>query len=395
MRFELLSLALAGLATAADTCTDDVTITELTKQFDCEVVEGLVSVSEELNGKLVISGAKQFKGGFNVSGVTNLLGIESDSLNSIGGDFLLQDLNLLTSLKFTALKSINKLTMRRLKIISGLTFGGSGVSNATDVEINDCGALNDLTGLQITTVNNLKIINNPSLTKFDSSLVTINETLILTGNGDSFNVKMSDLETAFDIQVSDVKSFEVPALETIGSALRFENNSMIESFEAKNLTLVGKNEKDGGSLSFNNNKALNNLSFPVLEKINGDLTIVNNTNLTELSGFPELTDVYGALLLGGSFEEIDLPKVKSYGGAVTVKSSANISDDDFCSFLDNAKVAGKKSCEANLDEKDANSKDGKGGDKKGSDDGDSGAATFQLSTAAMGLTFFAAVAQLL
>lgn len=92
---------------------------------------------------------------------------------------------------------------------------------------------------------------------------------------------------------------------------------------------------------------------------------------------------------------IDLPKVKSYGGAVTVKSSANISDDDFCSFLDNAKVAGKKSCEANLDEKDANSKDGKGGDKKGSDDGDSGAATFQLSTAAMGLTFFAAVAQLL
>lgn len=289
--------------TAADTCTDDVTITELTKQFDCEVVEGLVSVSEELNGKLVISGAKQFKGGFNVSGVTNLLGIESDSLNSIGGDFLLQDLNLLTSLKFTALKSINKLTMRRLKIISGLTFGGSGVSNATDVEINDCGALNDLTGLQITTVNNLKIINNPSLSKFDSSLVTINETLILTGNGDSFNVKMSDLETAFDIQVSDVKSFEVPALETIGSALRFENNSMIESFEAKNLTLVGKNEKDGGSLSFNNNKALNNLSFPVLEKINGDLTIVNNTNLTELSGFPELTDVYGALLLGGSFEE--------------------------------------------------------------------------------------------
>lgn len=395
MRFELLSLALAGLATAADTCKDDVTITELTKQFDCEVVEGLVSVSEELNGKLVISGAKQFKGGFNVSGVTNLLGIESDSLNAIGGDFLLQDLNLLTSLKFTALKSINKLTMRRLKIISGLTFGGSGVSNATDVEINDCGALNDLTGLQITTVNNLKIINNPSLSKFDSSLVTINETLILTGNGDSFNVKMSDLETAFDIQVSDVKSFEVPALETIGSALRFENNSMIESFEAKNLTLVGKNEKDGGSLSFNNNKALNNLSFPVLEKINGDLTIVNNTNLTELSGFPELTDVYGALLLGGSFEEIDLPKVKSYGGAVTVKSSANISDDDFCSFLDNAKVAGKKSCEANLDEKDANSKDGKGGDKKGSDDGDSGAATFQLSTAAMGLTFFAAVAQLL
>lgn len=395
MRFELLSLALAGLATAADTCTDDVTITELSKQFDCEVVEGLVSVSEELNGKLVISGAKQFKGGFNVSGVTNLLGIESDSLNSIGGDFLLQDLNLLTSLKFTALKSINKLTMRRLKIISGLTFGGSGVSNATDVEINDCGALNDLTGLQITTVNNLKIINNPSLTKFDSSLVTINETLILTGNGDSFNVKMSDLESAFDIQVSDVKSFEVPALETIGSALRFENNSMIESFEANNLTLVGKNEKDGGSLSFNNNKALNNLSFPVLEKINGDLTIVNNTNLTALSGFPELTDVYGALLLGGSFEEIDLPKVKSYGGAVTAKSSANISDDDFCSFLDNAKVAGKKSCEANLDEKDANSKDGKGGGKKGSDDGDSGAATFQLSTAAMGLTFLAAAAQLL
>ncbi len=294
----------ADLSTAAsNVCKDDVTITELTKDFDCEVVQGLVSVDDSLNGKLVISGAKQFMGGFNVSGVTNLLSIESASLNAIGGEFTLQDLNLLSSLQLTALKSINQLTMLRLNLISDLTFGGSGVSNATDVTINDCNALSDLSGLQLTTVNNLKIINNPSLTKFDSALKTINGTLILTGNGNSLDVKLSELESAFDIQVSDVKSFEVPVLETIGSALRFENNSMIESFEAQNLTLVGENEKDGGSLSFNNNNKLNNISFPVLEKINGDLTIVNNTNMTDLAGFPELTDIYGALLLGGGFKE--------------------------------------------------------------------------------------------
>ena len=288
---------------AADTCEDDFEITSTNPEFDCEVVEGKVTVKEDVNGELVIKGPKQFKGDFIVSNVTNLLSITSDSLNSIGGEFLLEDLNLLNNLKLTSLESVNKLSIRRLKLLKDLAFGSSGVSKATDVDITDCMSMSDLSNLQLTTVENIKIINNPSLVKFDSSLETINKTMIITGNGKDMNVTLSQLESAYDLQISDVSGFAVPALETIGSAMRFENNTNMESFEAKNLTKVGENEKEGGSLSFNNNKVLKNISFPVLEKINGDLTILNNTNLTEVSGFPELTSVYGALLLGGNFEE--------------------------------------------------------------------------------------------
>ncbi len=92
-------------------------------------------------------------------------------------------------------------------------------------------------------------------------------------------------------------------------------------------------------------------------------------------------------------DRIDLPKVKSFGGAVTVKSSSD--SKTVCDFLDNAKVAGSKSCKANVTEEDANSKDGKGSSGSSTKDGDSGAATYKLSTAAIGLTFIAAVAQLL
>lgn len=383
----------AGLAFAADTCEDDFEITSTNPEFDCEVVEGKVTVKEDVNGELVIKGPKQFKGDFIVSNVTNLLSITSDSLNSIGGEFLLEDLNLLNNLKLTSLESVNKLSIRRLKLLKDLAFGSSGVSKATDVDITDCMSMSDLSNLQLTTVENIKIINNPSLVKFDSSLETINKTMIITGNGKDMNVTLSQLESAYDLQISDVSGFAVPALETIGSAMRFENNTNMESFEAKNLTKVGENEKEGGSLSFNNNKVLKNISFPVLEKINGDLTILNNTNLTEVSGFPELTSVYGALLLGGNFEEIKMPKIEDFGGAVTVTASTG--SDKVCGFLENASVAGKKSCENNATEDEANSKDGKGGNGSSDDDDEGSAATYKLSSAAIGLAVVASLAQLL
>lgn len=385
----------AGLAFAADTCEDDFEITSTNPQFDCEVVEGTVTVKEDVNGELVIKGPKQFKGDFIVSNVTNLLSITSDSLNSIGGEFLLEDLNLLNNMKLTSLESVNKLTIRRLKLLKDLAFGSSGVSKATDVEITDCMSMSDLSNLQLTTVQNFKIINNPALVKFDSSLESINETFIITGNGKNMNVTLSQLQTAKNLQISDVSGFAVPALEMVSEGMRFENNTNMESFEAKNLTQVGESEKEVGSLSFNNNKVLQNLSFPVLEKINGDLTILNNTNLTEISGFPELTSVYGALLIGGSnIEEIDMPKIETFGGAVTVQSSTG--SDKVCSFLENASVAGKKACDVEKAEDEANSGDGKGGGKSGSGGDDEGsAATYKLSSAAIGLAVVAGFAQLL
>jgi hypothetical protein len=87
-----------------------------------------------------------------------------------------------------------------------------------------------------------------------------------------------------------------------------------------------------------------------------------------------------------------MPKIETFGGAVTVTSSTG--SEDVCSFLDDASVAGKKGCTANATEEEANSKDGKGG-SGGSGDDEGSAATYKLSSAAIGLAVVAGFAQLL
>lgn len=174
------------------------------------------------------------------------------------------------------------------------------MSQASTVNIADT-FLSDISGLNLATVESLTINSNKRLTKFDSNLVNITNTLILTENGNDMQVNLTELQSAYEIQISGVKSLSTPALEQIQNSIRFETNPNLESYEAANLTSVGTS-KNGGSVSFINNAKLVNISFPFLATISGDLTVVNNTKLDEITGFPELKSVEN-MLLGGSFEK--------------------------------------------------------------------------------------------
>ena len=88
-----------------------------------------------------------------------------------------------------------------------------------------------------------------------------------------------------------------------------------------------------------------------------------------------------------------MPKIEDFGGAVEVKSSTG--SEKVCSFLDNASVAGKKECDSEKSEDQANSGDGSGGNGSSDDDDEGSAATYKLSSSAIGLAVVAGVAQLL
>merc|ERR1712000_554479 len=167
----------------------------------------------------------------------------------------------------------------KLTSLRELTFGSEGVTKASKVRITDT-FLNTLSGFMLSTVESLQIDNN----------------------GRGMEISMDKLESASEIQIANVKSFSVSALETVDASLKLDECDNMESFAAPNLTKITD------ALAFINNKKLSNVSLPMLKEIGGDLRIVNNTELTELDGFPKLERA-ASINMGGAFESIDMPNL--------------------------------------------------------------------------------------
>lgn len=387
--------AFTGLASAATTCTRDVRISQPTPVIDCDVIDADVIVDTSVAGDLSIEGPKQLKGDLTITNATQLLSISSSTINAIGGTFELNGLTLLSSFQMSALRSLNKINMINLPQLPGVTFGSDGVTSASSVVISDT-FISDLSGLSLATVDTFQIDNNNKLTSFNSDLTNITTSLIINNNGNNFIINMTKLRTANEIELSDIKGFDAPALHTVTGSLRFTSNPQLSEFSARNLTTVTD------SITFNKNNKLTNVTFPQLTRISGDLTILNNTALEELDGFPKLATVGGAILLGGSFEKVELPALKDVKGSVRVTSTTSIKD--FCKAFDDASssgaIQGPETCTSNNE-----------GANEGSDGGDSGSSTSSSSDssstdsslagmnnvnfALLGLAGVAAIAQLM
>jgi len=254
----LAAAAFAGFA-AAQTCTKDIEISEATPSIDCEVVDADITVDEDVAGALVIDGPEQIKGNLIINNATGLISIQSNTINSIGGRFELKELNSLNTITMDSLRNVNELEMEKLTSLRELTFGSEGVTKASKVRITDT-FLNTLSGFMLSTVESLQIDNNGRLARFDSDLVNITDTLIINNNGRGMEISMDKLESASEIQIANVKSFSVSALETVDASLKLDECDNMESFAAPNLTKITD------ALAFINNRSSLTFLCPCLRR---------------------------------------------------------------------------------------------------------------------------------
>ncbi|KAG5999999.1 hypothetical protein E4U43_001736 [Claviceps pusilla] len=381
------ALAVAGLASAQTPCKKDILISEPTPTIDCDVVEGNIEVDQRVAGSLQIDGPKQIKGDLIINNATQLISISSSSINSVGGTLRLQGLQLLSSFTMQSLKSVDKLELVNLNQLSGLTLGTSGVTKASSIRIQDT-FISDLSGFNVATADNITIANNARLNTFSSQLENVTNTLSVVRNAGSMKVDLGKLRHAGELDFRSIQSFDAPVLETAGR-VSFQESPELLSVSANNLTSI-KN-----SLTLNNNKKLDNISFTALKTIGGDMTILNNTALMKINKFPELKTI-GSVLLAGSFNTVEIPKLDDISGSVTVTSTTDISE--FCGFFDGLKtkglIRGKESCTSNNAKANEGGSGGTSGGKKTGDD-DSAAMSLGVSSAMLGLAVIAGLAQLL
>jgi hypothetical protein len=360
MRKDVILTLAAATAVSAKTCTQaTITITEAAQatNLGCDVVSGTLLVEDPALSEVNLDGPKQV-GSIVVSNASSLVRMSSSTINSIGDNFDLKDLNKLSSLDFPALRSVGSIDWQSLNQLPGVTFGSEGVTKVKSIKISDT-FISSLNGLNVASVDELDINNNHKLVEWNSDLVNVTTSLKLQNNGaGSMIVNMPKLKTVKSLEVRNVQEFNVGALTQINN-LRFEENDKMETFAAPNVTTVDE-------ISITDCEQLTNVTFPKVTSMAGALTIQNNTALETINGFPKLETIKGTLIFRGSFKEAELPALKNVFGQGVITSTEDISDscDAFDKLIDDGSIQGSKSsCTSN------NQKANEGGDEGTSNSG--------------------------
>lgn len=379
------------VAGQASACRNDFTVTSIAQATDipCTTLEKDLVVDSEVSGNLVIGGVARIRGSLIITNASAITQLSSPNLATIDKEFHLEALTQIRGIQMPSLTDIGSIRWIHLPELNSIQLGQSGVTSADEVEISDT-ALSSLSEFKVSSVSVMKINNNDRLQTYESALANVTTELTFANNGADLVVSLPDLIWANNLGFTDVAEVNLPALQYINDSIRFDDSSMT-SFSAPNLTTVEK-----GDLAFVANLDITNLTFPLLTEIGGSLTLINNTKLEVVDGFPALEETGGAIRLGGNFQNVSLPALKRAAGDFVLLSTEQIRSS--CSVFDEMEgneIEGKYACrgeedEAN-DEDNVNSSGGSNGGG-GSSNNDDGSAAGSLSANLVALAAVGVVA---
>lgn len=295
---------------AAAQCSNSATLT-ITASADasglasCTTYSGSVaiptglSVPTDQNGHqdLSIDGVQVITGNLTVTNAIMLASLSFGDLQSIGG-FELGGLTVLSELSMPQLSKVDQLNFTALPALQQLSFGGTGISQASSILITNTG-LSSLQGINnLQQVDFFNVNNNPSLQNISLQVTSIKNSLDIEANDGyvtGLQTSFPLLETAQNMTFRNCSSVSLPSLANVSEDLGFYGNTM-QTFAAPNLTTCG-------GLIFVDNTDLTNISLPALTSINASYQIANNTQLKIINGFQKLSIIGGALDFNGNFTE--------------------------------------------------------------------------------------------
>ena len=258
------------------------------------------------SGTVDLTGLTVIKGDLSYQDDSSVNTINAGDLLSVG-NLALGNLSTLSTLNFGALTSTANMNFTGLSTLQTLNFGsGSGLQMANDILITNT-VLTSLNGISaVTSITGFSISNNPYL-----SSITINVDAIVPINGagsgtvdiganDVSNggqsISFPNLQTAIEMTFRNASSISLPSLANVSQNLGFYDN-LVKTIVTPNLTFAG------GIVCVDNTQ-LTNISMPMLTTINGTngtYQIANNTLLTAINGFQDLSNVKGGLDFTGNF----------------------------------------------------------------------------------------------
>jgi hypothetical protein len=387
LRIAAPALVAASTAYAAS-CSVSATTTiqnagDATGLASCSTFTGSIAIATGTTEDIAINGVKKITGDLIANDNDNMKQISASDLVTLDGAMNLQGLTSLYALNFPKLKTVDSIKWQALPNLQEIGFT-SEVTKADKIDIQNT-ALRSLKGINIEEADEIFIANNGYIDDISMQLGNVSTSLTLADNNEAVKVQLPNLIWASNLTFRFCASVSVPSLETLNGSLGLYNNGF-ETFAAPNLTSVGE------AVAIVANEQLNNISFPLLTKVNGNIQIANNSKLIEVEGFPKLKSIGGAFDMSGNFTSVQTPELNSVKGAFNLQSSGQLNDTcDFYKDLHKKKLIQSKdyTCEGTLIDPGQQGHDG----TKQSGSGDKASAAPSLSpvNSALGLAAMAAV----
>lgn len=342
-KFFLPALALAGTALAqCDGPSITITSSDDAKAIaSCNPYNGDVIISSEASGSLDLGSVEKIKGDLTCKNASQLTSISAGFLTQIGGTFDLEEIQILSSLQFSALTGVADIKWIALPGLQSLNFG-QGVQRANTVYISNTG-LTTLTGIELQEVGMMDINNNNYLKTINvNALTNVTQSLSFSANGMNLAIEFPNLENAANLTFINVTSISMPSLSTVPGSMGFYSN-YFQGFAAPNLT------ETGNTIAFVDSPNLNNLSFPTLQTVGGGLFIANNSKLDSIDGFQALETIDGDINFYGTFSSVSFKSLSDVKGASNVFTSSSNGTicDLFSSAKNNQVIKGKNTCQTN------------------------------------------------
>jgi hypothetical protein len=245
----------------------------------------------------VLDSLKSLDGDFIITGNSAIKRVSGTNLETITGQLRVDNVPELASLAFPMLSEVGQLTLNGLANLRQLEFGAQ-IDKCPKIDIQNT-KLQDLNGINVKTAESIFIANNDGIGNITmSALTNVTESLTLSFNNAGVNVSFPKLVQTKNATFRACGSIDLPALSKVtpGSLGVFESDNL-QTFACPNLTNVAQD------LTINDNKALTNISFPLLEKVGAGLQIANNSAIREVDGFPSLKEVDAAFDVSGNLTE--------------------------------------------------------------------------------------------
>lgn len=297
-----------------DVCSENLTAAsqaDLDSIAGCKTFKGDITLAAPITSA-AINGVQVIEGSLIATNLTTLASIAAPQLAEIGDKLDLRILESLTAASFPSLNKVGDINLITMNKIDGIDFS-TGVSKANSLIISDT-SLKTIKGLDFESLQLLNINNNKYLTAMDFSLKSVNE-LDISSTANNVEINLPFLTSAHNITFRDAKTINIANVSQVNSTLAFVNTS-VSSISLPKLSAID------GSLAIVSNPSLTNISFPQLTEIGGGFQIANNSKLEEVSGFPKLETVGGAIEFMGAFEEANIPKLGTVRGGVVVESNS-------------------------------------------------------------------------
>lgn len=247
------------------------------------------------------------------TGPSNITGFSAPDLLSIDGSLTLSETHLISLLQLPSLKSVGEIYMLSTWALSSMELD-AGVDSISNLTLDNT-SMNNLTGISPTNMIFINIINNGFLNSIDLPVETVSEFINILGLADDLEVNLPNLNTANNITLAAVNKVELPNLVAVNQSIGLFGNT-IDQFNAPLLQTIE------GDLQIWDNSDLTILNLPALTTVGDGIIITNNTALDRISGLDALETVTsGGFRVDGDFVELDLPKIESVGGTFFVISS--------------------------------------------------------------------------